>query len=71
VTDLTLTRSGEFAVVSIQAETEEGTAFLDSWNQTNPDWTVVDSGWIIVRNAKALRSAAERAGLTITEAKAL
>jgi hypothetical protein len=65
VTDLTFTRSGEFAVTQIEANTEEGTDFVDAWLLGTME--VLDSGRIIVPTevAPEVEMSALKQGLTI------
>jgi hypothetical protein len=65
VKDLTISHSGEFMVYSIQAETDAAVDFVDSWLGRPSELIVVDSGWIILKNARVFQREALQAGLTI------
>jgi hypothetical protein len=66
VTDLTISRSGEFGVYSIQAETDAAVDFVDAWHGRPGELIVVDSGWIILPCVRVFQRDAEAAGFTIT-----
>lgn len=63
--DLTISRSGEFEVYSIEAGTDPAVEFVDAWLGRPNELIVVDSGWIILQRVKVFERAAEAAGLTI------
>lgn len=73
MSDLTITRSGELMVASIQGETVAGTEFVDGYFPPNTDdLYVVDAGKIILpeRELDRLRAAAKKESLTIAEEQA-
>jgi hypothetical protein len=64
--DLTITTSGELGVAHIEARSDAGVAFIDSWHSSQ-SMVVVDSGRIVVRirDADAVAHAALGQALTV------
>jgi hypothetical protein len=61
--DLTLSRSAKENVTHVEANTDRGTTFVDSY--ATSDVEVVDAGRIVVRDDLALERAALDAGLRV------
>lgn len=69
--DLTITRNGELMIAHIEGDTDAGIEFVDAYMPDGVEFSVIDSGRILLRDEaiEALTTAARNEGLEIAETR--